>query len=86
MNILLNNFNNYIVKFNLFRQELVWGIMRYLDSILFLIVIIKINLDLVNFCHSVVDHMSVFNYCTGDHLLQMSSNNSGTGSGLPGNS
>ena len=56
-----------------------------MDTIIFFIVIFNIILDLVNFCQSAVDHMSVFHYYNGDSVLQMS-HNTGTGSSLPGNS
>jgi hypothetical protein len=55
----------------------------YLDYILFCAVIFVLILDLLNFCHLVVDHMSVLTHSSGDSILQMSSSN--PGSGLPGN-
>lgn len=69
-------------SFQFFKQETVGAIVNFMDYLLFFAVIISLILDLVCFCQLVVDHMSFFSY--GDSVLQMSSNNTGTG--LPGNS
>lgn len=58
--------------------------MRYIDIIIFLAVIIKLILDLVCLCQTVLDYMAVFNLSTCDSLLQLSSSSTGTGFNLPG--
>jgi hypothetical protein len=66
-----------------FKFQLAVALKRYLDVLLFLVIIISLILDLVYFCQSVVDHMTSFNY--GDCALQMSSS-TGTGTGTGGGS
>jgi hypothetical protein len=76
-----------MIKFNFFKLKLILLVIQYkyyLDRILFFCVIINVILDLINFCSSIVEHMSVFQFCNEDALMKMSSNS--TGSNLPGGS
>ena len=76
----MNIFNNCIIRWKLFKLEIAWSLQRYLDFILFLVIIVTLILDIVNLCHYIVDHMAIFN--SGDSGLYMSSSTgTGTGSG-----
>lgn len=85
-------FQTWFMTLNLFKIKIFLSIIHYryyLDRILFGLVIFNIIFNIVNFCSSIVDHMSVFHFCNEDSFLHMSANNSGSnlsgisGSGTP---
>lgn len=72
---------SWLINFNLFKLKIVLLIIQYryfLDRILFGLVIFNMIFNLVHFCSSIVDHMSVFHFCNEDSFVQMSGNNQGS--------
>jgi len=54
-------FNNWVIRWNLFKLEKALAIQRYFDALLFLAITINLILDLVNLCPTIVVQMSIFN-------------------------
>jgi len=94
MNKTMNTFyTKWVIRWNIFKHEQSRVLLCYFDVALFLLIIMHMILDLTNFCQSIVDHMTMFQY--GDSNLYMSGNpgtgnvagtSGGAGSNLQGNS